>query len=111
MRRPVGIERPSQRIPAGPERLMFSNAAKSMIKDNQLETPVLMSNKSHAIIILSNLTICNKLLFIMNTSLPCSKNETMFETVELKMPKFYGTLLYMCCNVWGFSALCSYQVI
>ena len=74
--------RPSQRIPARPERLMFSNAAKLMIKDNQLETPVLMSNKSHAIIILSNLTICNKLLFIMNTntSLPCSKNEAMFET-------------------------------
>ena len=32
--------RPSQRIPAGPERLMFSNAAKLMIKDNHLEIRV-----------------------------------------------------------------------
>ena len=40
----------SQRIPAGPKRLMFSNAAKLMIKDNQLETPVWISNESPAII-------------------------------------------------------------
>ena len=46
----------------------------------------------------------------MNTSL-CfvPKNEAMFETLKLKMPKFHGTLYYPCVAMFG--ALVLYAVI